>query len=145
MSVEKLIAEAFALGDEVGKDYLTAHDLKVAMLFLFGYKPSKYEINQLMRCEKLNDDEHKIMTFQTFKSIMSAKMASEDETQKVRELFCMLDVKCQGYLTLDDIQSAFKSVAPNLSQSRILSCYQEMCNHSDAKLSYREFEKVMKS
>ena len=145
ISVEFLILKAFELGDKEKKGYLHREDLKVAMLFLFGYKPSKYEVNQLMHCDPHNDNSMQIMTFPTFQSIMLSKCKSEDDDQKIRELFCILDVKCQGFLTLEDIQLAFKSVAPNISSSNILSCYKEMCKSGDAKLSYREFEHVFKS
>ena len=144
MTVENQIFTAFQLGDENGNGFLSREDLKVAMLFLFGYKPSKYEIDQLMRCEKhseLND----VMSFGTFSKIMTEKLQIESEDQRTREFFLMLDVKCKGFLTIDDLQHAFKQCAPAISHSTVLSCFKEMCHHADGKLSYREFEQVIKS
>jgi len=145
MDCQELLSKAFMFGDINKRGYLNKEDLKVAMLFLFGYKPSKYEINQLMKCEKQIKDDNLCMTFSTFKSVMLCKLQAEDEDQKIRELFCMLDVKCQGYLTEEDIQLAFKHIAPNLSNSNILACWTDLCKHKDSKLSYREFEHVLKS
>ena len=145
MNFENLLLEAFKLGDVNKKGFLNKEDLKVAVLFLFGYKPSKYEISQLMRCEEQSDNKHVRMTFPTFQSVMLRKLESEDHDQKNRELFCMLDVQCKGYLTEDDIQLAFRQVAPKILESNIKSCWKNMCVHSDKKLSYREFEHVFKS
>ena len=142
-----LLDKAIQISDIHKKGYLTKEDLKVAMLFLFGYKPCKYEVDQLMRCEKqnVNTSIKDSMSYQTFTNIMLTKLKSQCEEQKIRDLFCMLDVKCQGYLDFNDIQTAFKQSAPTIAVSTIASCFQEMCMHNDKKVSFREFERIMKS
>ena len=48
LSSMRKITELFHEADTNDKGYLTREDFKFAMIVLFGYKPSKYEVDRLM-------------------------------------------------------------------------------------------------
>ncbi|XP_046327838.1 EF-hand calcium-binding domain-containing protein 11-like isoform X2 [Haliotis rufescens] len=54
----KLLSSVFHDCDSNNKGYLTREDTKIAVVSLYGYKPSKYEVNQLLDKygESLQDD-----------------------------------------------------------------------------------------
>ncbi|XP_078490502.1 EF-hand calcium-binding domain-containing protein 11-like [Ciona intestinalis] len=125
--------------DEDKKGFLNRKDLKVAMLILFGYKPSKYEIQQLLDDGEGNE---KLMNFETFKSIMAA--SKHDPDHEIRDIFRMFDTHCRGFLVFDDVKRAFHAVAPHISDATIRACCEEMCRESDGRISYREFAEAMR-
>ena len=145
--------ESFRDADFIGKvfqcyknkdnDYMNSFNLKLAMLFLFGYKPSSSEVGQIMKTTE-GTDRYGQINLVEFKRIMIARMQHESHDQDIRNLFQAFDVRCQGYLTLDDILRAFQHVAPNLPETSVRDCFRSALKSNDGKMSYREFETVMK-
>ncbi|XP_059038514.1 EF-hand calcium-binding domain-containing protein 11 isoform X5 [Mustela lutreola] len=85
-SEHKKWVEVFKACDEDNKGYLSREDFKVAVIMLFGYKPSKIEADFAMSSVNPN--------------------ASD-----------------RGYLTLEDFKTAFKQVAPKLSERTVLDVF----------------------
>ena len=136
------IERVFHRHKSVKNEYLNSEDLKLAMLFLFGYKPSNTEIAQIMKTTE-NTNRYGNLSLIEFKRIMTARMQQESYAQDIRNLFQAFDIRCQGYLTLGDVIRSFKHVAPHLSEQTIRECFNSAASH-DGKMSFREFETVMK-
>ena len=49
-----------------------------------------------------------------------------------------------GFLTFEDVARVFASVAPFVTNTAIEACFNEADLDADGKLSYREFEAMMK-
>lgn len=138
------IEKVFHRYKNADNDFMNSFNLKLAMLFLFGYKPSSNEVKQIMKTTE-NTDRYGQLTLVEFKRIMTARMQHESQDQDIRNLFQAFDVRCQGFLTLDDILRAFRYVAPNLPESSVRDCFRSTLKTHDGKMSYREFETVMKN
>lgn len=135
----KCIEEVFKQSDASQKGFLTRQDLKVAVLNLFGYKPTKYELDQFMKLSNENE-----LSLEKFQQIMETKLSLEDEDQDVRHMFHMFDIHCQGFLTAEDFKNAFKMAAPGISEERVCESFRSIDQDGDGRISFAEFEKVMK-
>lgn len=172
---EKLcqIVETFHNADEGKKGYLTNVDLKVAFVALFGYKPSKNEVEQLMaktqteqtvslassrlpsnqpltkksedsKIEQIPDATHVGMSLEHFTEIAKAKILAEDSDDEIRQMFIAFDVMCRGFITLDIAKKVFQQVAPFLDSVTVEKLFQEADMDRDGRVSYRDFEFIMK-
>ena len=158
---EKLcqIAETFHNADEENKGFLTSEDLKVAFVSLFGYKPSKSEVQQLMAkfqkpgssvndqlpgCSKTFVNTQTGMTLENFTEIAKIKILAEDTDDEIRQMFIAFDTKCQGFITLDTAKKVFLQVAPFLDSVTVEKLFREADTDRDGRVSYRDFEFIMK-
>ncbi|KAK9959525.1 hypothetical protein ABG768_009647 [Culter alburnus] len=117
----KKIELVFHQCDVGQKSYLSREDLKIAVVMLFGYKPSKSETNILMGNGTIKDCPG--VPLEQFVTLMARKMSAEDPYEKTRQIFTAFDVHCRGFLKLDDFKSAFKRVAPRLPERTVLEAF----------------------
>ncbi|XP_058605560.1 EF-hand calcium-binding domain-containing protein 11 isoform X1 [Onychostoma macrolepis] len=121
------------------KGYLSREDLKIAVVMLFGYKPSKSETNILME----NGTDCPGVPLEQFVSLMGRKMSAEDPYEKTRQIFSAFDVHCRGFLKLDDFKSVFNRVAPRLPERTVLEAFRYADQDSDGHISFKDFENVI--
>lgn len=162
---EKLcqILETFHNADDGRKGFLTNEDLKVAFVALFGYKPSKNEVGQLMakcsglpsdqsltkrsedcRIEQTPDTPNVGMSLERFTEIAKAKILVEDYDDEIRQMFIAFDVMCRGFIMLDIAKRVFQQVAPFLDAVTVEKLFREADMDRDGRVSYRDFEFIMK-
>ncbi|XP_065101225.2 EF-hand calcium-binding domain-containing protein 11 isoform X2 [Paramisgurnus dabryanus] len=120
----KKIETVFHQSDLGRKGYLSREDFKVAVVMLFGYKPSKSETDMLM--ESGSYKEWPGVPLNQFTSLMGRKMSAEDPYEKMRQIFSAFDVHCRGFLKLEDFKSAFKRVAPHLPERTVLEAFRSL-------------------
>ncbi|XP_073683725.1 EF-hand calcium-binding domain-containing protein 11 [Garra rufa] len=127
---------------DVGKKgFLSREDLKIAVVMLFGYKPSKSETDILMENGTIKDCPG--VPLERFVYLMGRKMSAEDPYEKTRQIFTAFDVHCRGFLKLDDFKSAFKRVAPRLPERTVLEAFRLADQDSDGHISFKDFENVI--
>ncbi|XP_023384618.1 EF-hand calcium-binding domain-containing protein 11 isoform X3 [Pteropus medius] len=119
-SERKKLVEVFKACDEDNKGYLSREDFKVAVVMLFGYKPSKIEANSVM--SSLNPDTSGI-SLEEFLNFVRKKKELQLYRNEIRHIFTAFDRHYRGYLTLEDFQKAFKQVAPKLPERIILEVF----------------------
>uniref|UniRef100_W5LH25 EF-hand calcium binding domain 11 n=1 Tax=Astyanax mexicanus TaxID=7994 RepID=W5LH25_ASTMX len=110
------------------KGYLSREDLKIAVVMLFGYKPSKVVPG---------------VPLERFVSLMGRKLSAEDPYEKTRHVFSAFDVHCRGFLKLEDFKSVFARVAPRLPDRTVLEAFRQMDHDSDGHISFKDFENVI--
>ncbi|XP_059375602.1 EF-hand calcium-binding domain-containing protein 11 isoform X1 [Carassius carassius] len=137
----KKIESVFHQCDVGQKGYLSREDLKIAVVMLFGYKPSKSETNILMANGSIKD--YPGVLLERFVSLMGRKMSAEDPYEKKRQIFSAFDLHCRGFLKLDDFKSAFKRVAPHLPERTVLEAFRHADQDSDGHISFKDFENVI--
>uniref|UniRef100_A0A3P8YPD2 EF-hand domain-containing protein n=1 Tax=Esox lucius TaxID=8010 RepID=A0A3P8YPD2_ESOLU len=111
----------FELCDIDKKGFLNREDLKIAVVMLFGYKPSKSETDMLM--DQAQETDSPGVSVEMFVSLMGRKLSSEDQYLKTRQIFNAFDVHCRGFLKLEDYRRAFSKVAPLLPQRTVLEAF----------------------
>ncbi|XP_056333282.1 EF-hand calcium-binding domain-containing protein 11 [Danio aesculapii] len=137
----KKIKLVFHQCDVDKKGYLSREDLKIAVVMLFGYKPSKSETNILMENGTIKDCIG--VPLEPFATLMRSKMSAEDPYEKTRQIFSAFDVHCRGFLKLDDFKSAFKRVAPRLQERTVLEAFRHADQDSDGHISFKDFENII--
>ncbi len=141
---------AFEAADEGGKGYLTREDYKVAVMSLFGYKPSKYELNSVWsaHCACAGDREgaelEAGMNKMVFVQLMAERLKSEDGDQLIRQIFLTFDPQCRGFITLEACRAAFREVAGHVTDGDVEGFFAEVDMNCDGRVSYRDFELMMK-
>ena len=152
------IAETFHNADEGKKGFLTGEDLKVAFVSLFGYKPSKSEVEELMTknqtkenqplrkkfAEDTSNSPPLGLTLDCFIEIAKIKILAEDPDDEIRQTFLAFDTMCQGFITLDIAKKVFLQVAPFLDSVTVEKLFREADTDRDGRVSYRDFEFIMK-
>uniref|UniRef100_UPI00398EAEC1 EF-hand calcium-binding domain-containing protein 11 isoform X1 n=1 Tax=Pristiophorus japonicus TaxID=55135 RepID=UPI00398EAEC1 len=123
------------------KGYLSREDLKVAVVTIFGYKPSKLETDILMATVL----EHHLpgLPPDQFTNLMSRKKATQDHHDEMRQIFSAFDAHCRGFLMVEDFKRAFADVTPHLPEQTVLEAFREVDRDSDGHVSYKDFEFVM--
>ncbi|XP_053111674.1 EF-hand calcium-binding domain-containing protein 11 isoform X3 [Hemicordylus capensis] len=106
--------------DEGSKGYLNREDYKVAVVMLFGYKPSKVEVDSVMASVMQNQS---AVSLEEFLNLMSSKKAAHLYHSEVRQLFTAFDRQCKGFLSLEDFKKAFGVVAPKLPERIIFEAF----------------------
>ncbi|XP_006754787.1 PREDICTED: EF-hand calcium-binding domain-containing protein 11 [Myotis davidii] len=139
-SEHKKWVEVFKACDEDNKGYLSREDFKVAVVMLFGYKPSKIEANAVMSSVNPNTSG---LTLEEFLNIIRKKKEAQIYRNEIRHIFTAFDRHYRGYLTLEDFQKAFKQVAPKLPERIALEVFREVDRDSDGHVSFKDFEYAM--
>ncbi|KAG8449062.1 hypothetical protein GDO86_015933 [Hymenochirus boettgeri] len=139
-SDRKTFLKVFHSCDEDHKGYLSKEDLKVAIVMLFGYKPTKIEVDTIFssllpKAAGVTSDE--------FLKIMSLKKSARVIFDDHRHIFSVFDVHCRGFLSFEDFKRAFKQVAPHLSQQIVTEAFREVDQDADGLVCYKDFELVM--
>ncbi|XP_039088405.1 EF-hand calcium-binding domain-containing protein 11 isoform X1 [Hyaena hyaena] len=140
-SERKKWVEVFKACDEDDKGYLSREDFKVAVVMLFGYKPTKIEADSVMSSVNPNASG---LSLEEFLSIVRKKKEVQLYRNEIRHIFTAFDRHYRGYLTLEDFKKAFKQVAPKLSERTILEVFREVDQDSDDLVSFKDFEYAMK-
>ncbi|XP_029453635.1 EF-hand calcium-binding domain-containing protein 11 [Rhinatrema bivittatum] len=133
-------AEVFKKCDENNKGYLSREDVKVAVMMLFGYKPSKREVESMMSAVQQTTTG---MLLDGFLKSMSTKKAAQQCYDEARQIFTAFDNQYRGFLTCDDFKTVFRRIVPHFSERMIIETFREVDQDSDGHVSYKDFELAM--
>ncbi|XP_057398230.1 EF-hand calcium-binding domain-containing protein 11-like isoform X2 [Balaenoptera acutorostrata] len=122
-SEHKKWVEVFKACDEENKGCLSRENFKVAVVMLFGYKPSKIEADAVMSSVDPNTSG---ILLKEFLDIVRKKKEAQLYRNEIRHIFTAFDRHYRGYLTLEDFKKAFKQVAPKLSERIILEVFSRL-------------------
>ncbi|XP_007472694.1 EF-hand calcium-binding domain-containing protein 11 isoform X2 [Monodelphis domestica] len=112
--------KVFEACDEDKKGYLSREDFKVAVVMLFGYKPTKIEADSVMTSVKPNTSG---IYLEDFINLMQKKKAVQLHHNEIRQIFTAFDMQYRGFLTLEDFRKAFRQVAPKLPERIVLEAF----------------------
>ncbi|XP_071761299.1 EF-hand calcium-binding domain-containing protein 11 [Centroberyx gerrardi] len=131
----------FTLCDVDSDGYLSREDLKMAMVMLFGYKPSKLETDLLVGQERRPQSTG--ICLERFVTLMVGKLSQENSHLKTRQMFNAFDVRHRGFLTLEDFQAAFSRAAPRLPERTAVEAFRHTDKDSDGHVSFKDFDAVI--
>ena len=145
-TLRKDCAKAFENADSDDKGFLTQEDYKVAVLELLGYKPSKYELDTLWTEHvSCHGDGDTGLSKELFMSSMLKRLMQKDVDELIRQVFVSFDVHLNGFLTLESCIRVFHEVAPLVKDKQIEKWFHEVDSDNDGRVTYRDFELMMKS
>ncbi|XP_048830700.1 EF-hand calcium-binding domain-containing protein 11 isoform X4 [Brienomyrus brachyistius] len=97
-------ATVFRLCDQGQRGYLSREDLKMAVVMLFGYKPSKLEANTLMEpALKASLPGRGFLTPEDFKRVFS-RLAPHLPDRTIQEAFREVDQDSDGHVSFQDFE-----------------------------------------
>ena len=135
------ISEVFSHADCENKGYLTKDELKLAVVELFGYKPCKYEVNEILSKEANISTG---ISRELFIDVMKSKLSNQDPNDEIRQLFLACDTRCRGFITFEDAKNIFQQTAPFVKCFDFQRMFEEVDRDNDGRVSYRDFEHMMK-
>ena len=152
-------ARAFNQAIKEGQTHLSPEDYKIAVLELLGYKPSKFEVENVWatagRGVAITEpetagygDEAEYaggLSYEEFLYVMLDRLRCKDKDELVHEVFMALDMTQRGFLTEVECLAAFKQVAPSIKKDVVKVLFQEVDSNGDGRVSYKDFELLMKS
>ncbi|XP_037593042.1 EF-hand calcium-binding domain-containing protein 11 isoform X1 [Cebus imitator] len=130
-SEHKMWVKVFKACDEDHKGYLSREDFKVAVVMLFGYKPSKIEVDSVM--SSINPNTSGIL-LEEFLNIVKKKKEAQRYRSEVRHIFTAFDTYYRGFLTLEDFKKAFRQVAPKLPERTVLEVFRPGSWETDSQM-----------
>jgi Ca2+-binding EF-hand superfamily protein len=117
----KLLRKAF-LAESPDQKFLYKTDIKCIWLYLFGYKISKYELQEYF--EKLGKDYYKEgLDYLEFEKKALSEINRLDNVEELRNAFITVDFSCKGFLTIEDLTKQFKLIAPHLSNKMVFDVF----------------------
>lgn len=141
--------KAFKGALKKGRILLSREDYKVAVLELLGYKPSKYEVDNVWlavgeMCTDLEEGQYGL-NLEQFTAIMLGRLKGRDKNEVIREIFLAMDVNQRGFLTEADCVAVFSQVVPRMRRESIEELFHEVDLNGDGRVSYNDFELMMKT
>ncbi|XP_023849707.1 EF-hand calcium-binding domain-containing protein 11 isoform X6 [Salvelinus sp. IW2-2015] len=101
---KKKFETVYELCDTDKKGYLNREDLKMAVVMLFGYKPSKSETNMLMAQAQAKDSPGRgFLKLEDFKAAFS-RVAPRLPERTVLEAFRLADQNSDGHVSFRDFE-----------------------------------------
>lgn len=149
----KLFERAFHFADKSEKGYLDGHAVKVAYLCIYGYKPSKQELTDLLDSygkeikinEKENLKKEKVIYKQDFLNIINNRINFQDKDDEIREIFQCFDQNSKGFLDIEDFIHAYHLKFKHLNEIKAAQYFREIDTDNDGRISYRDFQLMMRS
>ncbi len=129
------VRSVFNRWDEESKGFLSREQTKLAAISLLGTKPSRNELH--LFCGPKDDPVG--LEYNRFSDFMREKYSSRSEDDEIRQAFKAFDRYSSGFLTLADVKSAFKEVAPKISESQIEQIFFVFDDDRDGRINYAQF------
>ncbi|XP_005093576.1 EF-hand calcium-binding domain-containing protein 11 [Aplysia californica] len=140
-----LVLKTYNEADEGRKGYLNHDDVKVAVMMLFGHKPSKSEVLQIMSTYGSEQSSgERGLSLAQFTEAVKPKFAAVDEDEQIRSTFLAFDKNCRGFLSKEDVKSVFQQVCPHFPEHQVELAFKELDRDSDGRISYKDFDFMMK-
>ncbi|XP_039391035.1 EF-hand calcium-binding domain-containing protein 11 isoform X6 [Mauremys reevesii] len=105
----------FEACDEDKKGYLSREDFKVAVVMLFGYKPSKVEVDSVMASVQQKNSDRGFLTLEDFKRAFNS-IAPKLPERIIVEAFREVDQDSDGHVSFKEFESAMNYGQNELSQ-----------------------------
>nr|XP_060612882.1 EF-hand calcium-binding domain-containing protein 11 isoform X3 [Anolis sagrei ordinatus] len=113
-SQRKRWEKVFEACDEDKKGYLSREDYKVAVVMLFGYKPSKMEVNSAMASVKQNQSGKGFLSLEDLRKAFNI-VAPKLPERTIVEVFREVDQDSDGHISYKDFELAMNYGQENVS------------------------------
>lgn len=129
-----------------GKGFLNKREVKFALTALFGVRPSKFELAEMM--ERIGSVDPaggagKVVYPDAFAAVVQEKAKRVDVLDLTRQLFCAFDVGGRGFLRFQDVLACFRQVWPSVSPQTVLDVFTIADRDGDGRIGYGEFQAIM--
>ena len=121
--------------DADAKGYLTTREFKLAIIVVFGYKPSSREARRLIDPNSGLEG----ISLEAFISHCLELQRREDSSLEARRVFNSLDSAARGFLTVEDVRAVCRRVAPRIDAERIEAIVSAVDRNGHARIALGDF------
>ncbi|CAM9791995.1 unnamed protein product [Chrysoparadoxa australica] len=146
------VQRCFEAFDDGSKGWMTKEDFKLAATALLGFRPTKYEMGKWVQqagqelnrgCPSNGRDLGAMhMSRDCFTRVMEHRLALQDRSDTVRQMFKAFDIHCHGYLTAQDFAAVMKQVC-TISEQRAAELFEAMDLDRSGRIGLKQFERIM--
>ncbi|CAG9321519.1 unnamed protein product [Blepharisma stoltei] len=131
--IMKNLREIFDYFDQDKKEHLTPHQLRCALIYITGNKPSKIYMN------RLKEQYSKTFTFPDFVGIV--KM--QETPDRALEILQALDLQNEGFINWNVFNELCDSYIPHTPQNVRTSVFSEVDSNGDGRVTLKDIEKLV--
>ncbi|CAN0082971.1 unnamed protein product [Laminaria digitata] len=139
------ISECFdAFSDSKG--YLDKDDLKVAITAILGFRPSKYEVHQILASAAAEDPQcPQGMSKDLFIVVVGRRLAVVDPAEEIRQMFKAFDRGCRGFITRDDLRQVISETfrESDMPPAKVAEMFAEADWDGSRRIGYQQFESMV--
>merc|ERR1712189_16018 len=136
-----ILRDAFLEFDQNSDGFISKEELS-SVMSSFGYNVSQKELDEMV---KLGDaDGNDLIDFHEFSSLMEGYLAVVDVDQEIRNLFAIIDVNQDGFLSAKEIRM-MKKLGEKPRKKDIQKMMKSADKNGDGKISYDEFKDMFQS
>jgi len=136
------LREAFALFDRNDDGFLSKDELLDAMI-KFGVEVDTVQLDEMFQLADI--DSNGLIDFNELSTLMERNYTSHDVHQEIKDLFSLIDVNKDGYLSEKEIRKMMKSVGERISKKDVRKMMKEADKNRDGKISLDEFQDMVLS
>eukprot|EP00051_Salpingoeca_urceolata_P032774 m.17344 g.17344 ORF g.17344 m.17344 type:complete len:176 (+) comp5441_c0_seq2:92-619(+) len=137
-SLEAELTTVFRQSDVTSKGFLDDEDLSMAWLSVLGYVPSEYELRHFVSAAPRGQ----AMDLATFVGLMQQQLTAQGEDEDIRHIFQAFDATAKGFIAISDLEAVCREFG--LAPSTAAEVFREADRDGDGRVSYRDFEALMK-
>merc|ERR1712142_1365029 len=101
---------------------------------------SQQELDAMVRL--VDADGNDLIDFHEFSALMEGYLTVPDVDQEIRNLFAIIDVNQDGFLSAKEIRTMMKKLGEKVRKKDIRKMMKEADKNGDGKISYEEFRHV---
>ncbi|CAM9172757.1 unnamed protein product [Pylaiella littoralis] len=127
------------------KSFLDKDDLKVAVTALLGFRPSKFEVQQMLALASAENPQCPGMSKALFVEAMGRRLALVDPAEELRQIFKAFDRGCRGFITRDDLRQVLAEVfsESDMPPAKVAEMFSEADWDGSGRVGYQQFESMM--
>merc|ERR1712002_328981 len=141
-SATNVLRDAFLEFDQNSDGFISKEELHSVMVS-FGYNVSSQELNEMVKL--VDVDGNDMIDFHEFSSLMEGYLSVQDVDQEIRNIFSIIDVNQDGFLSAKEIRKMMKKLGEKVRKKDIRKMMKEADKNGDGKISYDEFKDMCQS
>lgn len=134
------IRESFNMFDQNGDGTISIEELKEVMTNL-GQSVSDENIQEML--EDVDTDAEGNLDFESFRKIMTQKMATTDINKEMQEAFNFFDQDGDGTITAEELRLCMQKLGEELTEDEIKEMLKEADADGNGEIEYAEFVKLI--
>lgn len=134
------LREAFAEFDQNSDGFISKEEL-LNVMTNFGHMISNDELDAMIKLA--DNDGNGLVDFKEFLSLMDSNCLVQNVDQEVQNLFEMIDLNNDGYLSEKEISTMMKNLGEKVRKKDIRKMVKEADKNKDGKISFDEFKAMI--
>jgi calmodulin len=132
-----ILRDAFLEFDRNSDGFISKEELH-SVMSSFGYVVTSQELNAMVAL--VDADGNDLIDFHEFSTLMEGYLTVQDVDEEMRNMFALIDLDSDGFLTAKEIRSMMKKLGEKPRKKDIRKMMKEADKNGDGVISYDEFK-----